>query len=274
LKRVLFAFVVLACAVAAPVFGQGQQKSVSGAVYVFVSPATTSLDAQGITGVLEAATGKQTYQNDGNYPGFAVYAHFPRKLGVDFALFTGTSETIDPEIANYYRGMNPLTHEHIVLWDASGTYTLYAGQHGIVDAMAGVLSLWADPGAMTVPMDPMSGNFNPFVIDNGPTTYRGFALGMKGYYPLHQIVGIDYKFQYLPTYSVNGHYANAGADSLSPRNVIRYRFGGNVYLNRRFGLTVGYQGIRLGAELEQGPSKGTKAIVKNYGPYFGGMVNF
>lgn len=278
MRKALIGLVAISCAMmATPALAQAQnqQPSVSGAFYIYVSPATTNLNAAGITAPLQAATGKSIYENDGSYPGISFYAHFPKKLGVDFALLTGTSSTVDPQIARGYTGMNPLTHEHIVLWDASATYTLCAGRRcGIMDLLVGMLSLNADPGALTVPMDPMSGNFSPYVIDNPATTYRGFAMGLKGYYPLQQRFGIDYKLQYLPTYSVNGHYAAAGDSTLSPKNVVRYRFGGNFYLNRKVGVTLGYQGIRLGAELAQGAAKGTKAIVKNNGLYFGGMLNF
>jgi len=48
----------------------------------------------------------------------------------------------------------------------------------------------------------------------------------------------------------------------------------NYYLNRRGGLTVGYQGIRLNAEMAQGASVGEKAIVTNRGFYIGGSVNY
>ena len=275
LKKVLIGFVAVACAVAAPVFGQGAQRPVSGAVYVLGFPSTTHLDAQGITDALKPATGKATYENDGNYPGVAAYAHFPRKLGVDFSLFTGSADKVDPEIANGYRGMNPLTEEHITVWDLGGTYTLFASQrHGMVDLLVGYLALHADPGPLTVPANPAIGDFSPYVIDNGSTTYSGLSLGVKGYFPFHQRVGVDYKLQYLPTYSASGYYDEAGDSTLDPEDIFRYRFGLNVYLHRFVGLTAGYQRIRLNATLAQGPRQGSASIVENYGFYFGGMVNF
>jgi len=269
--------VMVVCALAVPALAlaQGSPPFVSGAVYLYLSPATTHLDAQAITAPMQGATGKSTYENDAWYLGAAAYAHFPHRLGVDAAILGGTSKTIDPQVANGYTGMNPLTHERVLLWDASATYTLCAGRRcGIVDLMVGMLTLRADPGPLTVPTNPAVGNFTPFVIDNPATRYSGLAIGLKGYYPLRPNIGIDYKVQYLPSYSVNGHYAEAGDNTLSPKDVIRYRFGVNYYLNRRGGLTVGYQGIRLNAEMAQGASVGEKAIVTNHGFYFGGSVNY
>lgn len=239
----------------------------AGRVTVYYNPSKTELYAPKLTEALKQATGKDTYENEGDYMG--VFVDLPLKyegFGVYAAYMTGSGDDIvggnftvpDYQWMNPYVSShaNPTTGEKMSTLSTFGTYTIW----GMKDE------------SMRANIDVMIGYS---LLDSRPDTslanvYSGVAYGLKagcGKTLGPSEVGLDLAVSYLPTYKVAGNVEASLADD----NILQYRAGLECAFLGSYAATVGYQGMRLEAVSKAG---GPNAVVQLTGMYVGASVRF
>ena len=215
----------------------------------------TVLDAPTVTQSLAMLTGKDKYTNDGNYWGLTFESPVRGRFGIDASLLFGSSDEIeggDFTSPGYWNNpspnANPLTNEKLALFDVNGTFTVLDGgdadHRGLVDLTLGYWSLDSQP-------DTSKAN-----------AYAGLEVGLKGLYSWKGKFMVDGEISYVPSFTVRGNVDG----TLDDDYVLQYRVGADYFIVENFGVSLGYQGLKLMYKVIE---DGSDAEVTLSGFYFG-----
>lgn len=216
-----------------------------GKTTVFYNPSQSKLTAPALTADLTPATGKNSYENDGDYIGILVDLPLAYdRFFVHGDLLVGGTDTIaggnftDP---NYdwtdwmnFRNANPLTAEDAMRLNVFGGYRCLENS----DEKTG----------KTFSVDLMAGYW---YLDSRPTTskanvYGGIVYGVRGRYGWKvgtTDLNLEAVVSYVPTYDISGNVDG----SLSEDKIFMYRLAAECVIVDSYALTVGWQGLQLDA---------------------------
>lgn len=211
-------------------------------VVIFYSSSTTVLQAKTLAG------GTPEFENDGKYFGVSGEMYYG-KFSLNGFYQDGTTERISGGADFTAPTFNAITHEHSTQVDVSVGYTVLSNIYmGDVDLTAGYYRLWAKP------------EISP------ANWYDGPEIGVKGRRVFENKLTIVYKLGYLPVYSVHGWMEGKMHDDNG--NIMIYKVGLEYPIDRSVAVTVGYQRIKLKAEVIEDKSS---AIVTLSG-FYGGLT--
>ena len=175
----------------------------------------TSFQVQSLTGRPEFTNRLHHFRLTGELRMTRVFGYGSLQFGRGREIESGD----DPTSPKF----NPLTGETSRLTDLTfGVQAFESRYTGKVDVGVGDFGIFTDPLITT------------------PSTYRGVFLSARGHRKVENGLGIDYRFAYIPQYSVGG----SAKPYVEDRDISHVRVALEYAVGKAFGLTGGWQEYR------------------------------